>query len=187
MTVTGINTTRCASFSSVQLLSRVWLFATLWITACQASLSITNSWASLGAAIINPHKWLRVWDLPRVNWNKNYMNRKCSFVCSLDWCVKTFNISWLSFSLPWQKTLFIFKHGWQGYGLYNYIIYKWLCFFLGAAKMKSLKAHVVTLPYNMLLQESKDLDLNFCLIYATSRVCFSYPLSLFSLKMKLQW
>ena len=33
-------------FSSVQLLSRVWLFATPWIAACQASLSITNSWSS---------------------------------------------------------------------------------------------------------------------------------------------
>ena len=32
---------RC--FSSVQLLSCVWLFATPWIAACQASLSITNS------------------------------------------------------------------------------------------------------------------------------------------------
>ena len=31
------------SFSSVQLLSHVWLFAIPWITACQASLSITNS------------------------------------------------------------------------------------------------------------------------------------------------
>ena len=31
------------SFSSVQLLSPVWLFTTPWITACQASLSITNS------------------------------------------------------------------------------------------------------------------------------------------------
>ena len=30
-------------FSSVQLLSRVQLFATLWTAACQASLSITNS------------------------------------------------------------------------------------------------------------------------------------------------
>ena len=30
------------TFSSVQLLSRVWLFVTPWITACQASLSITN-------------------------------------------------------------------------------------------------------------------------------------------------
>ena len=34
-------------FSSVQSLSRVWLFATPWIAACQASLSITNSWSLL--------------------------------------------------------------------------------------------------------------------------------------------
>ena len=33
----------CYQFSSVQLLSRVQLFATPWITARQASLSITNS------------------------------------------------------------------------------------------------------------------------------------------------
>ena len=32
-------------FSSVQSLSHVWLFATPWIAACQASLSITNSWS----------------------------------------------------------------------------------------------------------------------------------------------
>ena len=36
-----------ACFSSVQSLSRVWLFATPWIAARQASLSITNSWSSL--------------------------------------------------------------------------------------------------------------------------------------------
>ena len=34
-------------FSSVQSLSRVWLFVTPWISACQASLSITNSRSSL--------------------------------------------------------------------------------------------------------------------------------------------
>ena len=34
-------------FSSVQWLSCVWLFATPWITAYQASLSITNSQSSL--------------------------------------------------------------------------------------------------------------------------------------------
>ena len=34
-------------FSSVQSLSRVWLLATPWIAARQASLSITNSWSSL--------------------------------------------------------------------------------------------------------------------------------------------
>ena len=34
-------------FSSVQLLSSVRLFETPWTAACQASLSITNSWSSL--------------------------------------------------------------------------------------------------------------------------------------------
>ena len=33
-------------FSSVQSLSHVRLFATPWIAACEASLSITNSWSS---------------------------------------------------------------------------------------------------------------------------------------------
>ena len=32
-------------FSSVQSFSRVWLFSTPWTAACQASLSITNSWS----------------------------------------------------------------------------------------------------------------------------------------------
>ena len=36
----------CIIFSSVQSLSRVWLFATPWITARQASLSITISQSS---------------------------------------------------------------------------------------------------------------------------------------------
>ena len=39
-------------FSSVQLLSCVWLFATPWITARQASLSITISWSSLRLTFI---------------------------------------------------------------------------------------------------------------------------------------
>ena len=34
-------------FSSVQSLSTVWLFATPWTAAFQASLSITNSWSLL--------------------------------------------------------------------------------------------------------------------------------------------
>ena len=34
---------RIISISSVQSFSHVWLFATPWIAACQASLSITNS------------------------------------------------------------------------------------------------------------------------------------------------
>ena len=35
------------NFSSVQLLSHVWLFATPRTAACQASLSITSSWSLL--------------------------------------------------------------------------------------------------------------------------------------------
>ena len=38
--------TPSVQFSSVQLLSRVRIFATPWIAAHQASLSITNSWSS---------------------------------------------------------------------------------------------------------------------------------------------
>ena len=34
-------------FSSMQSLSPVWLFVTPWTAACQASLSITNSWSLL--------------------------------------------------------------------------------------------------------------------------------------------
>ena len=37
----------CSRFSSVQLLSRVQLFATPWTTARQAFLSTTNSWSLL--------------------------------------------------------------------------------------------------------------------------------------------
>ena len=40
------HTKQSVQFSSVQSISRVWLFATPWITAWQASLSITNSRSS---------------------------------------------------------------------------------------------------------------------------------------------
>ena len=47
----------CAiQFSSVQSLSRVWLFATLWIAARQASLSITNSQSSLKLIVLHNKK-----------------------------------------------------------------------------------------------------------------------------------
>ena len=52
-------------FSSVQSLSRVWLFATPWIAACQASLSITNSWSSPRLTSIEfhvPFKAEACWD-----------------------------------------------------------------------------------------------------------------------------
>ena len=49
-----LSLTDCSvQFSSVQSLSRVWLFATPWIAAHQASLPITNSWSSLRLMSIN--------------------------------------------------------------------------------------------------------------------------------------
>ena len=48
-------------FSSVQLLSRVRLFATPWTTARQASLSITNSWSPpkpMSTELVMPSKHL---------------------------------------------------------------------------------------------------------------------------------
>ena len=44
--LSGVFSNTRVQFSSVQSLSHVWLFATPWIAARQASLSITNSWSS---------------------------------------------------------------------------------------------------------------------------------------------
>ena len=54
----------CFQFSSVQSHSRVWLFATPWIAARQASLSITNSWGllkfmSIKSVMLSSHLILR--------------------------------------------------------------------------------------------------------------------------------
>ena len=55
--ITGLWTTipqAIVQFNSVQLLSRVHLFATPWTAACQASLSITNSWSLFKLMSIKP-------------------------------------------------------------------------------------------------------------------------------------
>ena len=46
LTENGVRGWDGIQFSSVQSLSRVRLFATPWIAARQASLSITNSWSA---------------------------------------------------------------------------------------------------------------------------------------------
>ena len=54
-------------FSSVQSLNHVWLFATQWTAAHQASLSITNSWSLLKLMSIKsvmPSKYLILWKRP---------------------------------------------------------------------------------------------------------------------------
>ena len=55
--ITGLWTTipqAVVQFNSVQLLSHVHLFATLWIAACQASLAITSSWSLFKLMSIKP-------------------------------------------------------------------------------------------------------------------------------------
>ena len=59
-------------FSSVQLLSRVWLFATSWIAARQASLSITNSQSLLKLMSIAVTNVNRVCE----EWSKKYRERQ---------------------------------------------------------------------------------------------------------------
>ena len=52
-------------FGSVQLLSRVWLFATPWTAARQPSLSISNSWSLLrlmSIELVMPSNHLILWD-----------------------------------------------------------------------------------------------------------------------------
>ena len=46
---------KLSQFISVQSLSHIWLFATPSTAACQASLSITNSWSSL--KLISTERW----------------------------------------------------------------------------------------------------------------------------------
>ena len=48
-------------FSSLQLFSRVWLFATAWAASCQALLSITNSQSLLKLM------WLSQWCHPTIS------------------------------------------------------------------------------------------------------------------------
>ena len=53
----GAAQTKKVQFSSVQSLSYVWLFATPWTAACQASQSITSSWNLLKFMSIRSVMW----------------------------------------------------------------------------------------------------------------------------------
>ena len=48
-------------FSSVQSLSHVWLLVTPWTAACQASLSITNSWSLLNSCPLSQWCFPTIW------------------------------------------------------------------------------------------------------------------------------
>ena len=77
-------------FSSVHSFSHVRLFATPWITAHQASLSITNSWSSL-STWAQSQKWqINLYSLPRqtIQYHGNPSkcpNQKCWKEAKVEW------------------------------------------------------------------------------------------------------
>ena len=91
-------------FSSVQLLSHVQLFATPWTAACQASLSITNSWSlprlmSIESVMPSNHfiLWCRLILLPsifpsiRVFSNESVLHIRWPKYCSFSFNTIQFN------------------------------------------------------------------------------------------------
>ena len=77
-----------AFFSSVQSLSRVWLFATSWVAACQASLSITNFWS------LRECKLLFQSDFKIYHWKSIHYLSKIEIVRYLNFCF-FLEIKWL--------------------------------------------------------------------------------------------
>ena len=95
LVIIWIGTSQVAQFSSVQSLSHVQLFATPWITADQASLSITNSWRAL------------IWKSKYTSWTNQVIltGNKGWNQTSLD-CKDIFlsTMEWINFLLKWKLT-----------------------------------------------------------------------------------
>ena len=130
-------------FSSVQLLSRVRLFMTPWIAACQASLSITNSQGSLKLTAIESvmpsshlilcHPLLLLLPIPpsiRVFSNESTLHMRWPTYWSFSFSIIpfkehpgliSFRMDWLDLlavqgilkSLPQHHSVCINKLGWQ--------------------------------------------------------------------------
>ena len=104
----------CMDFSSVQSLSRVWLFAAPWIAARQPFLSITNSWSllklrcvasvvpshhllspSASAFNLSQHQGLSQWVISSIRWPK-YWNFSFSISPSNEYSgLISFRMDWL--------------------------------------------------------------------------------------------
>ena len=109
-------------FSSVQSLSRVWLFVTPWIAARQASLSITNSWSSLrltsiesvmpSSHLILCHPLLLLPPIPpsiRVFSNKSTLRMRWPKYWSFSFSIIPFkeHPGLISFGIDWLDLLFM--------------------------------------------------------------------------------
>ena len=106
-------------FSSVQPLSRVWLFVTPWTAACQASLSITNSRSLLelmSIASVMPSKQLilcrpllqpSIFPSIRVFSNESVLCIRWSKYCSFSFSISPSNeySRLISFRMDWLDLL----------------------------------------------------------------------------------
>ena len=116
-------------FSSVQPLSRVRLFATPWITACQASLSITNSWSLLklmsiesvmpSSHLILCHPLLLLPPIPpgiRVFTNESALHMKWPKYWSFSFCISLSNEhpGLISFRMDWLDLFAVLASLYQG-------------------------------------------------------------------------
>ena len=93
-------------FSSVQLLSRVWLFVIPWTAACQASLSITNSRSlpklmSIRLVMPSNHFILCCPSLPALNLSQH--QRFFKWVSSLHQVVKELEFQLQHQSFQWTS------------------------------------------------------------------------------------
>ena len=107
------------SFSSVQSLSRVWLFVTPWTAACQASLSITKSWSLLKLMSIesvmscnhlilcHPLLPLSIFPSIRVFWNKSSLRMRRPKYWSFSFSISPSNdySGLISFRMNWLDLL----------------------------------------------------------------------------------
>ena len=107
-------------FSWIQLLSRVWLFATPWTAACQASLSVTNSrsWLKLMSVesvmpsnhLILCHPLLllpSIFPSIRVFSNKSVLRIRQPKYCSFSFNISPSNeyLGLISFGMNWLDLL----------------------------------------------------------------------------------
>ena len=109
-----------SAFSSVQSLSRVRLFATPWTAACQASLSITNSWSlrklmSIESVMPSNHLILchplllslSIFPSIRVFSNESALRIRWPKYCSFSFNISPFNeySGLISFRMDWLDLL----------------------------------------------------------------------------------
>ena len=119
-------------FSSVQSLSRVRLFETPWTAACQASLSITNSWSlfrlmSIGLVMPSSHLILchpillslSIFPSIRVFSNESAFHIRKSKYWSFSFNISpsseysgliSFRIDWLDLLAIWRTLKSLFQH-----------------------------------------------------------------------------